>query len=249
MAAGFPAKTNFADGTTLPASNLNDVTGTLNLINPTAKGDLFVGSAANTYTKLSVGADALVLTASSTATTGIAWASIPSGGMTLISSGTPSAATTYTVSSIPQTYKNLYIVLEKIQGGTSATQLQIRANGTSGSGATIQTYVSGAQTSVVNTSGSYFLIGQASGAGYQISGTVTLPNYTSTTLAAKSVFAHSSAIQITGGMNYPYMTSGSLNGTGTSSVAVGLGAITSLEFSYSAGSFAAVGTISIYGVN
>jgi hypothetical protein len=74
MAVGFPAKTSFTDGTTLPASDLNDVTGTLNLINPSAKGDIFVGSAANTYTRLPVGTDGFALKASSTATTGVVWA-------------------------------------------------------------------------------------------------------------------------------------------------------------------------------
>lgn len=34
MAVGFPAKTTFANGNTLPASDLNDVTGTLNLLYP-----------------------------------------------------------------------------------------------------------------------------------------------------------------------------------------------------------------------
>lgn len=32
MAVGFPAKTSFTDGQALPASDLNDITGTLNLI-------------------------------------------------------------------------------------------------------------------------------------------------------------------------------------------------------------------------
>jgi hypothetical protein len=79
MAVGFPAKgtggTVFVNGNALPASDLNDLGGTLNLIAPTAKGDIFVGSAANTYTKLSIGSDGLVLTADSTATTGVSWTS------------------------------------------------------------------------------------------------------------------------------------------------------------------------------
>ena len=82
MAAGFPAKgtggTLFVNGNALPASDLNDLGGTLNLIAPTAKGDLFVGSAANTYTKLSVGNAAVGnipqnLLPDSTATTGTRW--------------------------------------------------------------------------------------------------------------------------------------------------------------------------------
>jgi hypothetical protein len=80
MAAGFPAKgtggTLFVNGNALPASDLNDLGGTLNLIAPTAKGDLFVGSASNTYTKLSVGLAGQALVVDSTQTTGVKWGSV-----------------------------------------------------------------------------------------------------------------------------------------------------------------------------
>jgi len=59
MAVGFPAPgtsgTVFVNGNALNATSLNDLGGTLNLLAPSAKGDIFIGSAANTYTKLSVG--------------------------------------------------------------------------------------------------------------------------------------------------------------------------------------------------
>jgi hypothetical protein len=109
MAAGFPTKANFATGDVLSATNMNDLAGTVNLIAPTAKGDLYAGSAANTYTKLAVGSNGQVLTADSTAATGIKWASAAGGGsLTLLSTTTLSSATT-TVSSISQSYKHLYI--------------------------------------------------------------------------------------------------------------------------------------------
>ena len=79
MAAGWPTKANYATGDVLSATNMNDLSGTVNLINPTAKGDLYAGSAANTYTKLTVGSNDQVLTADSTTASGLKWAT-PAGG-------------------------------------------------------------------------------------------------------------------------------------------------------------------------
>lgn len=80
MAAGFPAPgtsgTVFVNGNALNASSLNDMGGTLNLIAPTAKGDMFVGSAANTYTKLAIGANNTIHVADSAAATGTKWATV-----------------------------------------------------------------------------------------------------------------------------------------------------------------------------
>ena len=83
MAAGWPTKANYATGDVLSATNMNDLSGTVNLINPSAKGDLYVGSAANTYTKLSVGTASQVLTVDSSTATGLKWAT-PSSGATLV---------------------------------------------------------------------------------------------------------------------------------------------------------------------
>jgi hypothetical protein len=73
MAAGFPVKDTFINGDVYSASDVNSLAGTVNLIKPTAKGDVFAGSAANTYTKLAVGANGTLLRADSTAATGLVW--------------------------------------------------------------------------------------------------------------------------------------------------------------------------------
>jgi hypothetical protein len=71
MATGFPTKANWAAGDVLTASQMDDLAGTVNLLNPTAKGNLITASGANTPALLSVGANNTVLQADSTQTTGL----------------------------------------------------------------------------------------------------------------------------------------------------------------------------------
>ena len=73
MAVGFPTKVSYANGDVFSASDINDTNGTLNLVNPTAKGSIVSASAANTPSRLSVGADNTVLQADSTSATGLKW--------------------------------------------------------------------------------------------------------------------------------------------------------------------------------
>lgn len=83
-----------------------------------AKGDLIAATAADTPARLAVGTNGQVLTADSAESTGMKWATPTStGGMTLINTGgTTLSGSSTTVSSIPSTYKQLYIVIDDFYG-------------------------------------------------------------------------------------------------------------------------------------
>ena len=96
-----------------------------------AKGDLLGGTAADTLAALSVGTNGQVLTADSTAATGLAWATAASGGgMTLLSTTTISGTTT--ISSISGSYKHLLLNLKGVTSTVDGNSLQIRFNSDSG---------------------------------------------------------------------------------------------------------------------
>jgi hypothetical protein len=104
--------------------------GSASAINPTivdAKGDLIAATAADTVARLAVGSNDTVLTADSSTATGLKWATPSSGGMTLISTTTLTGASV-TLSSIPQTYNDLRIVVRLPLNTTDNQELFMRFN-------------------------------------------------------------------------------------------------------------------------
>jgi hypothetical protein len=95
----------------------------------TTKGDIYAATAASTPARLAVGANDTVLTADSAEATGLKWATPVSGSYTLLSTTTLSGTST-TISSINQTYKHLFILVNAATTGSNAV-LQIQANGSS----------------------------------------------------------------------------------------------------------------------
>jgi hypothetical protein len=93
-----------------------------------AKGDLIAATAADTVSRLAVGTNGQVLTADSAEATGMKWAASSSGGMTLLSTHTLSGST-YTISTINQTYKNLFVEYYGINNNTANGYPEITFNG------------------------------------------------------------------------------------------------------------------------
>jgi hypothetical protein len=93
-----------------------------------AKGDLIAATAADTPARLAVGTNGQLLSADSTAATGLAWTTIATGGMTVLATGTFSGATT-TISSINQTYNDLRLVVRNLNPQTTGQNFRVQFNG------------------------------------------------------------------------------------------------------------------------
>ena len=120
-----------------------------NASNPplTTKGDLYGFS--TVPARVPVGTNGQVLTADSTATNGVAWATAASGSMTLLSTTSWTTAS-QTISSISGSYKNLEVWVTDFYS-TVTDDVNLRLNGTTSS--VYQT--TGMRGSTVGTSGDY----------------------------------------------------------------------------------------------
>jgi hypothetical protein len=100
---------------------------TVKALNPgTTAGDIDYYTTSTAKARVGIGTAGQLLRVNSGATAP-EWATISTGGMTLISTTTLSGATT-TLSSIPQTYVSLYLVVTGVTGNTSDAQVRILPN-------------------------------------------------------------------------------------------------------------------------
>ena len=145
----------------------------------TAKGALLSATAASTPGVLAVGTNGQYLSADSTASTGLAWASVSAGAnWSLLNSGGTAltGATTITVSGISGKDKIMIVIGENVSSANASSEISVRFNSDTGSnyasfGSTIfypATYTSSMQDRVGNLTGTKIPIFQlgASASGY-----------------------------------------------------------------------------------
>ena len=203
-----------------------------------AKGDLIGATAADTPARLAVGTNGQVLTADSSAATGLAWATPTAGGLTLLSTTTLSGATV-TISSINQTYKSLRMVIFGVTNATGNGLFRIAPN--------------------ANTTGSSYVSTDSVGASFVSSvNRVTYLNL-GTTAYDRTASTNAATVQIdnyTSATNYkPINAYGFAGETGGSVMSFNIGgafvsntAVTSLQFSNAGGNLS-TGTVLLYGVS
>jgi hypothetical protein len=200
-----------------------------------AKGDIIAATAADTVARLAVGANDTVLIADSSTATGLKWAAPASGGMTLISTTTLSGATT-TLSSIPQTYNYLYLIVEGVTGNTANSQIRILPNNVNNlfNYSRVQDSVAGKETSeAIGLTTTLSTLRTDANNVF----TVIIDNYTSTNrfkpVQSYGVFVNTGSASITNGLWGAFRSNT---------------AITSLVLDYGGTNTFAGGTVRLYGV-
>jgi len=220
----------------------------------TTAGDIMYASSASNPDRLGIGTAGQVLQVNSGATAP-EWATLTSGGMTLIQETVASSATGITFGSIPSTYKQLVLVWSGTQHSATSTDFALRFNNDSGNNYA-ENYIQFAGSTPSGSVGAGNYVGQNSGyrtfgRNNNVSGTlaetskgfIIIDNYASST-KLKTFEILSAHRDVANGINNNYSSTGIYNSTS---------AITSLDIVRTTGSATLSNvtntTIRLYGVS
>jgi hypothetical protein len=214
-------------------------TTTKNLNPSTTLGDIeYRSSTANTNTRLGIGSNAQVLTVAA----GVpSWATLPpASSMTLISTTSLSGASV-TLSSIPATYRNIYLVIYGATNATANGRLRIAVNNTTNTVQQVFTEATGASGGAANANNDYAFEGNwartVSRTDANNSCTVTFFDYANT--SAYKTFISAYGAKDTNNDNVIDVSGGIYRSNS---------AISSLVISNTGGNFS-TGTVLLYGVS
>jgi len=210
-----------------------------------AKGDLIVGTGADTFSRLAVGTNNYILTADSAEATGMKWAAASGGGgMTLINTGgTTLSGSSVTISSIPSTYKNLYCVIKDAVNSINNERIFLRINGDTGSNYFWQSLFNyrdssvGSQRDAAGTYINLCYFGTDTDWARKCNGTFTIPRYAES--ETHTIEANLRSVSDNNIEQYTFRTMGLLNSTS---------AVSSIAIGTASGTFSS-GTVYLYGVS
>jgi len=199
----------------------------------TTAGDIMYASSASNPDRLGIGTASQILAVNSGATAP-EWVAAPSsGGMTLISTTTLSGVTT-TLSSIPQTYNSLFIIISGVTGNTGNARIRCLPNNVNNL-SNQSVVINAASASEVNTV-TGFTFGTTLRTDANNAFILQINNYTSTTSYKPFTY-------------YGFYVSASANNTITAGGAFRSNTeITSIVFDYGGTNTFASGTVLLYGV-
>jgi len=202
-----------------------------------AKGDLVAGTGADTFAKLTVGANGTVLTADSAEATGLKWATPAGGGGITLLSTTNLTSTSTTISSISGSYRNLYVIVEGVYSSGTLFQMYLNTDSLSNYNTFGLKNTSADDRS--GQAGTYSRIGylgkNTSGGANTFSAAIIIYNYATADIKSWNAF--------TSGKDGSDQRTGTVV-TGSYSGA----AITEIKFDLDGSSFGG-GTAKVYGVN
>lgn len=187
-------------GTTGAVTITNDMATTID-----AKGDLIAGTGADAYARLAVGTNNHVLTADSTASTGMKWAAAPSPtkNFSLLGTGTLSGSQTVTISGISG-IDDIYIIVNGASTVNAVVTVNVRINGDTASNyyqahgaiSNPSTYSTGITFGEYNATAQYKICRSGTNAAADVYGAVTIRGCNS---SGKKMLTHSASANAGGG--------------------------------------------------